>query len=699
MSERMMKTKGTVITAASVKAWEGCGSDAFPMYKGSFEFQEEVHWKRPVAPERILVTDPENGEIRIEILPAPGQDSGQVPASEPGQASGQVSEPAPPNRFYLELPADPGEHFYGCGETFSEFDLAGQKVRLWVAEHQNEKRIERKLAKIAAGTYDPESSEPFDCYESYYAQPTFTSSAGYAVHVDTSAYVEFDFTTPGKIGIEMRERAPVYILRPDDAEQPESGEQLRRAEQECAEPGPDFPALSTLMAKRFGTVPPLPSWANDGMIFGIQQGPEVIEEKLRKLAEHGVKVAGVWSQDWCGCRRTAFGYQVMWNWRADEELYHDLPAYIRKWKAEGIHFLGYINTFMAIEKDLYRYAHEHGYCVKDQNGEDYLVTITTFPAAMIDLTNPEAFAWYKEVIRTNMIGIGMDGWMADFAEYLPVDAVLYSGEDAKLVHNRWPGLWAKLNREAIEEAGKLGEVFFFTRAGSEETIRYSTMMWTGDQHVDWSLDDGLASVIPATLSLAMSGYGLAHSDVGGYTTKDGMHRSKELLMRWAEMCAFSPLMRSHEGNQPWSNVQFDADGELLDHLARCVQMHLKLKPYLDRLMGEEAEKGIPVMRPLFYHYHEERAYTEKYEYLLGRDILVAPVTKEGVAEWRCYLPADRWVHLPTGTIYDMTEKCEKTGSDDTPADGMVTVPAPVGMPPVFLRASAPMADELLWEHW
>lgn len=651
----------------AIRAWEGYGEDAFPMHKGSFTYAETVRWKRSVLRERIRVTIQENGEICLAISPL------SVP-DHPG--TGEMV-----NRWYLELPADPGEHFYGCGETFSEFDLAGQRVRIWVAEHQNEKRIERKLAKIAAGTYDPESSESFECYESYYAQPTFTSSAGYAVHVDTSAYVEFDFTTPGRIGIEMRERAPVYILRPESAGQP------------------DFPALSTLMARRFGTVPRLPSWTNDGMIFGIQQGPEVIEEKLRKLAEHGVKVAGVWSQDWCGCRRTAFGYQVMWNWRADEELYHDLPAFIRKWKAEGIHFLGYINTFMAIEKDLYRYAHEHGYCVKDQNGEDYLVTITTFPAAMIDLTNPEAVAWYKEVIRTNMIGIGMDGWMADFAEYLPVDAVLYSGEDAKLVHNRWPGLWAKLNREAIEEAGKLGEVFFFTRAGSEETIRYSTMMWTGDQHVDWSLDDGLASVIPATLSLAMSGYGLAHSDVGGYTTKDGMHRSKELLMRWAEMCAFSPLMRSHEGNQPSRNVQFDADGELLDHLAHCVRMHLQLKPYLNQLMGEEAEKGIPVMRPLFYHDHEERAFTEKYEYLLGRDILVAPVTKEGVTEWRCYLPADRWVHLPTGTIYDMTEKCEKTGSDDTLADGMVTVPAPVGMPPVFLRASAPMADELLREHW
>ena len=39
------------------------------------------------------------------------------------------------------------------------------------------------------------------------------------------------------------------------------------------------------------------------------------------------------------------------------------------------------------------------------------------------------------------------------------------------------------------------------RAGSTGSQKYSTMMWAGDQNVDWSLDDGLASVVPAALSL------------------------------------------------------------------------------------------------------------------------------------------------------------------------------------------------------
>ena len=159
-----------------------------------------------------------------------------------------------------------------------------------------------------------------------------------------------------------------------------------------------------------------------------------------------------------------------------------------------------------------------------------------------------------------------------------------------------------------------------------------------------------------------------------------MTRGRELIMRWEEMNAFSPLMRSHEGNQPARSVQFDADDELLDHLAHCVRMHTALKPYLRQLMREEAEHGTPVMRPLFYHYDEPRAFTEKYEYLLGRDVLAAPVIVEGAAVREVYLPEDRWVHLFTGREY---------------GGGTHEVPAPIGQPPVFVRRDAAGFDLLM----
>ncbi|MCM1027039.1 MAG: alpha-glucosidase [Roseburia sp.] len=634
----------------------GSGENRFTMKRGSFSYRKKESRYRRLA--LLEKREREGGydlvysgfgaeEIRLSVRI--GENRLKV--------SWQGGVPEGVNRFRLSFPADEREHFYGCGETYSKLDLKGELVRIWVAEHQNMGRISGKIIREKLLGRNQDRTLPFRKYESYYAQPTFVSSSRYFVHVETDAYSEFDFRRPDRITLNLQE-PPRFTVGWGDS----------------------FEKVSENLSALLGRPRALPDWIYDGGILAVQEGAEAVERKLEKAFEAGAAVNGVWCQDWCGCRRTGFGYQVMWNWRFDETLYPDLPERIRKWRERGVRFLGYINPFLAIEKELYREASGKGYCVKDREGKDYLVTITTFPAAMIDLTNPAAYEWYKGLIRENMIGVGMSGWMADFGEYLPVDCVLYSGADPEAVHNTWPALWAKLNREAIAECGMEEEIFFFTRAGYTGTVAHSDMMWTGDQHVDWSVDDGLPSVIPATLSLAMSGFCVTHSDVGGYTTILHMRRGRELLLRWEEMNAFSPLFRSHEGNQPVNNVQFDGDGELLEQLAHCTGLHTGLKPYLKKCEAEARERGIPVMRPLFYHYDEEALYTEKTEYLLGRDILVAPVLKEGAAERVCILPGDQWVHLFTGEEY---------------GGGKHTVAAPIGRPPVFVRRASEVYEKLM----
>ena len=653
------------ITLEALKQIElaiGVGENNFKMSRGSFDYKQRISkkvrllkvdtqssngqtiltFKDPKSTEihKISITTDEHGRITVKYMP---NESGS-----PGTKY---------NRFWISFPAYPDEHIYGCGETYSSFDLKGELVRIFVAEHQNARRIGKKIIKEKILGKHPDKILPFGKYESYYAQPTFTSSKCYYLHADLKAYSEFDFRNREKITLYTQEPPVFYIEKAES-----------------------FPELSGKMADLLGHQHTLPSWIYDGAILAIQEGTEKIDEKIAKAKKASVKICGVWSQDWCGCRRTGFGYQVMWNWQWDKELYHRLDEKIPEWKAQGIRFLGYINPFIALEKELYKEASQNGYCVKDKDGKDYLVTITTFPAAMVDFTNPKAYEWYKNIIKENMIGLGMGGWMADFGEYLPMDCVLYSGEDPEMVHNRWPSIWAQMNREAIDECGVSDEVFFFTRAGHTGTIKSSDMMWTGDQHVDWSVDDGLPSVIPATLSLAMSGFGITHSDVGGYTTIMHMRRSKELLMRWEEMNAFSPLFRTHEGNQPVNDVQFDDDEELLLQLARTSDMHAHLADYIKALVKDTSDKALPVIRPLFYHYDEEKAYTEKTEYLLGRDILVAPVIKEGVVSRNVYLPDDQWIHV-------FSKKSFRGGNFD--------IDAPIGQPPVFVRKDSPWLDTIL----
>ncbi len=280
-----------------------------------------------------------------------------------------------------------------------------------------------------------------------------------------------------------------------------------------------------------------------------------------------------------------------------------LPELDRKIKEKhenGIRTLGYINPFLAVEKPLYKEASEKGYCVKNKEGKDYYVKITTFPPLWWTLPIPTRGMAEEYIIKTNMIDFGLSGWMADFGEYLPTDCVLYSGEDPELVHNTWPARWAKLNREAVEESGKLGEIMFYTRAGFTNTQKYSTMMWCGDNHTDFSIDFGLPSVIPAMLCLTCCGFGLSHSDIGGYTSFFTFKRSEELYMRWCEMNAFTPVMRGHEGLNPDLNAQFDTSEEILAHGAKMAGIHKALKPYLKDAVKLNSEKGIGVVRPLFF---------------------------------------------------------------------------------------------------
>ncbi len=559
------------------------------------------------------------------------------------------------NKVKINMMSHPHESIYGCGEQYSELNLKAKKVPLWCQEQGVGRG--RDLLTLAA---DIHSGAGGKWHTTYYPQPTFVSSDNYFCHVETSCYSVFDFTKnhqhtlsiwdiPQKIVIGREETAVEVIEK-----------------------------LSCMLGRQSK----LPDWAYDGVWLGIQGGKDIVRDKLDKAKKYGLEVTAVWCQDWEGKRLTSFGSQLMWNWEYDRTMYPNLPDFIKELNSEGVKFLGYINPFLAIEKNMYEEASKKGLLIKDQSDKDYFVHITTFPASQLDLTNPETIDWIKNIIRKNMIDIGLSGWMADFGEYLPIDARLKSpDEDAKSFHNRYPVVWAKVNREAIEEAGLADELTFFSRAGYTYSSRYSPIIWAGDQNVDWSKNDGLASVIPAGLSLGFMGVGIHHSDIGGYTTVAWLKRSKELLLRWIEHSAFTPIMRTHEGNRPNSNWQFDTDEETLQHLAYFSRIHKQLKPYLGDMVDEYVEKGLPCMRHPYIHYeNDQKLHKLKYQYLFGRDLMVAPVIKPNKKAKKVYLPDDEWVHLWTG--YEYSES------------GWYKVKAGIGEPPVFYRKASEFASLL-----
>lgn len=641
-----------VHTPESPAFFVGTGEANYDMYRGNFDISDYLITRYPLV--HFSIKKETEDEIILSLEPdTPYSLTITLSVTTEGRLKMALdSDKADINRLWIRLPASEDEKVYGCGEQLSYFNLRGKNFPLW----SSEPGVGRNKNTYTTWQADTKDKAGGDYYTTNYPQPTFVSSDKYFCHVQTTAYADFDFTHTGFHELQCWE-VPEYLLFDVAA---------------------TYVDLVGNIADLFGHQPELPDWVLDGVILGIQGGTEAVLAKAAAAKKAGVKVSAVWCQDWQGIKITSFGKRLQWDWQWNKDLYPHLDSKIHELKKEGLRFLGYINPYVLQDFPLFNEAKEKGLLAKTSDGSDYLVDFGEFYCGVVDFTNPEACEWYKQIIKTNLIDFGLDGWMADFGEYLPTDCVLYNQKPAEIEHNDWPRRWAKINHEAIDEAGKTQDILFFMRAGAAGIQGYCHALWAGDQSVDWPVDDGLASVIPAALSAGMMGNGISHSDIGGYTTLHGMKRSKELLMRWVDMAAFTPIMRTHEGNRPDDNHQFDSDAETLSHFARMTSVFTHLKPYLKAVIKENSLNGLPVQRPLFMHYEEDPlAYDIKYQYLLGRDMMVAPVYNQGVDNWALYLPDDEWIYAWDGS--------SKKG-------GYVTVPAPIGKPPVFYRKQSSFKD-------
>ena len=549
--------------------------------------------------------------------------------------------------YRFTLAALQKEAVFGGGEQYRQTDLRGERVVNFVSEHIKASTVLEK-ALLPRFLY---KEKPHSAIGSYAPMPVFVTDRGRLFLFDTEA------DGVSRFGDE-------YTFTFDSC--PRKLTLLK---------GESYERLALALAERIPNRQYIPDWCREGMILSIQGGTDAILNKTFAMLDAGAKISGVWSQDWSGENRTVMGKQVWWNWEADEKLYPDLKGAIEKLNARGVRFLGYINPYLVKDSHLYTYCKEHGWLIQKADGSVYHIKSTTFDAGMLDLTDPAAVRFVKdELIKKNMLDLGMSGWMADFGEYLPVDAVLHDGDPKKL-HNLWPVLWARVNREAVEEYGA-EDVMFFMRSGYLGIQTYAPVLWNGDQHTDTTRDYGMPCVMPASFSLGFSGVPMVHCDIGGFFSFGKLKRDDELFVRWMEMCAFSLLMRSHESIRPWANSQFDAPAVIL-HTVQLTNLHAALKPYIDRCI-EDAGRGVPALRPDFYEAMDYGASRDMYSYFLGPDLYVCPVVERQAKTRRVHLPAGDWVHFWTGKPY---------------AGGQsYTVDAPLGQLPVFYKKDSEYSE-------
>ncbi len=572
------------------------------------------------------------------------------------------------NRVYLTFGLSPHERPFGFGEQFTYFDMKGKKVPVWVSEQG----VGRGEQPITTGANLTNGGAGGNAFTTYAPMPYFITNEMHGFALSNNAYIEFDFRKADRAQVKVNSSVVLASILNGD-----SPSALISA----------FTADKRMQA--------LPEWIYSGAIVGMQGGTEKVQQVWSELQKRNTPISAFWLQDWVGQRTTSFGKQLWWNWEVDYDRYPGWDTLVAGLAQENIRTMVYASPYLAdigslkpnMRRDLFKEAAAKGYLIKHPNGEPYLILNTDFYFGMIDLTNPEAWAWYKSVLVEQVAGSGASGWMADFGEGLPYDAVLYAG-DAAVVHNQYPVLWSTLNREVADELNK--EIVFFNRAAYTQSPAHATLFWEGDQMVSWSEYDGLRSAVTGLNTGGLSGMAFNHSDIGGYTTVTNplmnYHRSRELLYRWMETNAFTLIFRTHEGNQPDKNVQFYTDAETLDTFARWARVYAALFEYRKTLVQEAAETGLPVVRHPFIQYPADpQTWSITYqEFMLGRDFLIAPVTTEGATEVQVYLPQGTWVHLWSGQVYQGGQS--------------VTVAAPIGQPGVFyLQGSqwgANLADQL-----
>lgn len=575
------------------------------------------------------------------------------------------------NRSYLVYASSPDEHFYGFGEQFSSLDLKGRNVPILATEQGHLRGLQpfsallNTVAKGTAGAW----------YTTYTAIPFYLTNKNRGLFLENSEYSLFNLTRP--------EAVEIAVWNRDLTGQILSGESPLQ--------------IIEAFTEYSGRMKALPKWFHKGAIVGLMGGSAVVRKMWAQLKAHDTPIAAFWLQDWQGVRQTLIGTRLWWNWQLDRSLYPDWEQLVADFKQSEIATLGYINPFLSDTtsrggqaRNFYAEAKAKGYLVQKANGAPYEIDSSGISGTLIDLTNPDAFRWYKSIIKDQLIGIGLKGWMADFGEGLPFDAKIAMGK-ASEVHNRYPELWAEANQQAIEELGQSDEIIPFYRSASTRSPAKASLFWLGDQMTTWDEYDGMKSAIMGLLSGGISGLSLNHADMGGYVSIRqkiagypllNFFRSKELLLRGMEMSAFTSIFRNHEGVNPSLNHQFYSDESTLDFYAYFAKIYAALVDYRQELFVAAETKGYPVARYLFLEFPTDPiAWDIKDQWMLGPDFMIAPVTDSGARSKTLYLPKGHWVHL-------------WTGSEWTSSGEWIAVSAPLGQPPVFYRQGSSAGENL-----
>lgn len=463
-------------------------------------------------------------------------------------------------------------------------------------------RLNKRGQKVTAYTNDAHGAQTADMYKPI---PFFLSSRGYGMFVHTSTPVTFDF------GHSFDGANVIYV--------PEPHLDIFLFLGTPQEIVSEYTALT-------GRSPVPPLWSFGLWMSRITYKSEVeTRDVAAKLRQHKIPCdvihldTGWFETDWC-C-----------DYQFSTSRFDDPQAMIADLRAQGLRISLWQLPYFTPANPLYREALERGFVVRGADGG--LPTRD----AVVDFSNPDAVAWYQELLA-GLLRQGVAAIKVDFGEAAPFEGVYASGRTGLHEHNLYPLRYNKAAAEVTERV--TGESIIWARSTWAGSQRYP-LHWGGDAE---NTDTGMAATLRSGLSLGLCGFTFWSHDIGGFVVKTPL----ELYRRWLPFGMLTSHSRCHGAppKEPWAY-----NPEFVEEFRRAVELKYRLLPYIYAQAVLCAEQGHPMLRPLFFDAPEDpTSWLIEDTYLLGTDLLVAPLMEEGTTR-PVYLPPGQWIDFQSGAVH------------------------------------------------
>ena len=334
--------------------------------------------------------------------------------------------------------------------------------------------------------------------------------------------------------------------------------------------------------------------------------------------------------------------------------FDDAAGLIGDLKEKGIRTITIIDPGVKVDEeyDVFKRGKEGNHFTKKLDGEMFIGAVWPGDSAFPDFSNKDCREWWKSELKKFISEHGMDGIWNDMNEpcvfnndhKTMLETCLHNSDNGviehKEFHNRYGFEMSRCSKEAQEELHPNERGFSMTRATYAGGQRYSSV-WTGDNMSLWSQ---MRMSISMNANLGISGFSFVGNDVSGF----GLDSSEELFIRWMEMGPFIPIFRNHSNmytrrQEPW------AFGPRAEKIAKkSIELRYELLPYIYDLYYISHKEGLPIFRPMIMEYEKDmNLLNMREQFMLGENMIVAPVLYEGERSKTVYLPKGIWFNYFT----------------------------------------------------